>query len=298
MEVETAAETVSVTSSSSRLSDSSSSSSLISSDSALSVTWVSPSSLGKKWTSDLWSTEIFVVSRGEIGGRRKTKCIPCSDLKPLSSSKVAIDWGKGEMNLDGTTTAAHHARSCHSTLPRVSAWIQREKTEKEAILKKQQSQNANRKAVTVALFSSFSSMQFFSAVFRLFFQDLKSHGLDQWCRPVAAAYLRTGSDVRGQEEYKFNSPPHMRLTRAVVDWILLDGIPVSELDGEGFIQLMGIADPRYVVPSRTYIQHVCFRFSIRFRCIFSINILLFVFLSDLYSQSILGSEDKAKISSP
>jgi hypothetical protein len=119
------------------------------------------------------------------------------------------------------------------------------------------SMQAAKKSVSVLYFPfiGFVSLVFFADSD---FQDLKYSGLDQWCRPVPSEWMRQGSDVAGQQTYKFSAPPAQRLTRAVVDWLLLDGHPVSAVEGSGFIQLLGIADPRFVVPSRPYIQQVCF----------------------------------------
>jgi hypothetical protein len=47
---------------------------------APSITWVSPATLGKKWDSELWSTDLFVVSRAVFAGKRKVKCIACEQL--------------------------------------------------------------------------------------------------------------------------------------------------------------------------------------------------------------------------
>jgi hypothetical protein len=88
------------------------------------------------------------------------------------------------------------------------------------------------------------------------FQDLQSHSLDQYMSSVPKKYLRPNSDVRGQPQYKFDSPPAQRLTRAVGDWILMDGLPVSAVEGEGLRQMLGVFDPRYVIPSRPWFAHV------------------------------------------
>ena len=122
-------------------SDSSSSSSSSSSDSASSsansITWVSPSSLGKRWSSDLWATDLFVVSRHEIQGKRKIQCTACAQLQ----SKRHEDWFSGDKILDGTSTPAHHARTIHSDLPKVAAWLSRGDALKAAALQEKKSEN-------------------------------------------------------------------------------------------------------------------------------------------------------------
>src|SRR5271157_3212472 len=47
---------------------------------AASITWVSPTTLGKKWDSELWSTDLFVVSHAVFAGKRKIKCLACEQL--------------------------------------------------------------------------------------------------------------------------------------------------------------------------------------------------------------------------
>ena len=59
-------------------------------------------------------------------------------------------------------------------------------------------------------------------------------------------------------QWKFSSPQHQRLTRACCDFLVLDGQPVSAIEGQGFLQLLDLLEPRFVPPSRTYMQQVCF----------------------------------------
>jgi len=55
-------------------------------------------------------------------------------------------------------------------------------------------------------------------------------------------------------------PPHstraVQLTDALADFIARDLRPVSVVDGDGFLQLMQVAEPRFVVPCRKTIMSV------------------------------------------
>jgi hypothetical protein len=86
---------------------------------------------------------------------------------------------------------------------------------------------------------------------------MKAHGLDGWVRTVPAGQARPSSVLGGMPQYHFSSIQHKRLTRAVFDWSSIDGHSTSAVEGEGFRQLMRLADPRFVPPSRTYMQQVC-----------------------------------------
>ena len=58
------------------------------------------------------------------------------------------------------------------------------------------------------------------------------------------------------KQWRFTAAPALAITKAIADFILLDGHPASIVEGEGFQQLLKLAEPRYVCPSRTYFQHV------------------------------------------
>jgi hypothetical protein len=155
-------------SSSSHLSSSAySSSSSSSSQPAPSITWVSPASLGKRWSSDVWSTDIFLVSSREIENKRKIKCLPCSEMKVFSLSPQNQDWAQGQQNLAGTSAVSHHARTYHSDLPKVAEWIKRDSSSRQSNLEQKQAVNASRKEVSVSSIFSIYWICFFS-VFCLF----------------------------------------------------------------------------------------------------------------------------------
>lgn len=137
MEVESNSSGSSPPSASDSSASSSSSSSASAAPSANSITWVSPSSLGKRWSSDLWATDLFVVSRHEIQGKHKIRCTACAQLK----SKRHEDWFSGDKSLDGTSTPAHHARTCHFDLPKVATWLSRGDAMKAAALQDKKSEN-------------------------------------------------------------------------------------------------------------------------------------------------------------
>ena len=44
------------------------------------------------------------------------------------------------------------------------------------------------------------------------------------------------------------------LTEAVTDFIVRDMRPINAVDGEGFVNLMQVAEPRYTVPCRKTIK--------------------------------------------
>ena len=46
------------------------------------------------------------------------------------------------------------------------------------------------------------------------------------------------------------------LTEAVANFIIKDMLPVSTVDGEGFVSLMEVAEPRYSVPCRRTIMNL------------------------------------------
>ena len=53
-----------------------------------------------------------------------------------------------------------------------------------------------------------------------------------------------------------HSPPAFQLTDAIADFIARDLRPVSVVDGDGFLQLMQLAEPRFVVPCRKTMMSV------------------------------------------
>lgn len=89
---------------------------------------------------------------------------------------------------------------------------------------------------------------------------MKAYSLDGWARPIPVSKARPSSVLGGQPQWKFETLEHQRLVRAVADWVLIDCHPVSAVEGQGFLQLMRITEPRFVPPSRTYFQHVRLQF--------------------------------------
>ena len=76
---------------------SSASSSSKSSSSSIEVVWVNPKYLGSKFSSEIWSTDLFVLSRQveKVSGKRKIKCLECT-------KQACNEWTSGQMNYDGT----------------------------------------------------------------------------------------------------------------------------------------------------------------------------------------------------
>lgn len=118
---------------------SSSASSTAASSVSFPIKWVTPQSLGTKFTADLWNTDLFQVSfRPLQNGKRKIKCLEC---------KSNEQWGSGNVSLDGTSAPAHHAESVHSKLAKVDSWIQRKNEKKEQSLGAKRTANEALKSV-------------------------------------------------------------------------------------------------------------------------------------------------------
>ena len=84
----------------------------------------------------------------------------------------------------------------------------------------------------------------------------KKYGIDNYIRPVAKADARPSSLGKGIKEWNWGTKQHALFSRALYDFILLDGHPVSAVEGEGLIALMHKMEPRFVPPSRPYFQQV------------------------------------------
>ena len=59
-----------------------------------------------------------------------------------------------------------------------------------------------------------------------------------------------------QPQWKFTASQSQLLTRAVAEVILRDGHHMSMVEGDGFIKLLRIVEPRFVLPSRTFFAQV------------------------------------------
>ena len=127
---------------------------------------------------------------------------------------------------------AHHAESKHRDLPRVAEWIATHKA--LAAAKREQKEYHDRKLI----------------------QKMKVNGLDGFLRSVQKKEVRHAPPNQLLKQWRFPAPPALAITKAIANFLLLDGHPASIVEGEGFQQLMKLAEPRYVCPSRTYFQHV------------------------------------------
>ena len=68
---------------------------------------------------------------------------------------------------------------------------------------------------------------------------------------VVDSYVRS-SDVKKLPQ---NSARALELTNAVVEFISRDLRPVSVVDGTGFLSLMDVAEPRFIVPCRRTVMN-------------------------------------------
>jgi hypothetical protein len=81
--------------------------------------------------------------------------------------------------------------------------------------------------------------------------------LDKFVFPVPAEDARPSSVLGGMPKWKATARQHLALTRAVADFILVDGQPVSVVEGIGFRRMVESLEPRYELPGRTFFQQVC-----------------------------------------
>ena len=89
--------------------------------SSIEVVWVKPKSLGSRFSSEIWYTDLFVVSRQaeKASGKRNIKCLECTNCNACN------EWASGKMNYDGTSTPSYHAERVHGNLPKVRSWLNR-----------------------------------------------------------------------------------------------------------------------------------------------------------------------------
>ena len=73
--------------------------------------------------------------------------------------------------------------------------------------------------------------------------DEKQHKIEDFARPTATVVRLSAGSHRAK-----------LLTEAITDFIVKDMRPISTVDGEGFVNLMGIAEPCYNVPCRKTIM--------------------------------------------
>jgi hypothetical protein len=85
---------------------------------------------------------------------------------------------------------------------------------------------------------------------------MKNASLDGWSRRVFAKDATTESLSQDIWIWKSSCPQSLAITRAFVDFLLLDKLPLYEYDGEGIRRLLQLVEPRYEVPGRTYISQV------------------------------------------
>ena len=84
--------------------------------------------------------------------------------------------------------------------------------------------------------------------------------LDGFLRKVDkdnARPLQPGETIR---KWRFDAPQARGLNRAIAEWVIRSGQHPSAIDGDGFDDLMKIAEPRYVKPCAQYFKDVFYLF--------------------------------------
>jgi len=90
------------------------------------VVWVKPKYIGSRFSSEIWNTDLFVVSRQaeKASGNRKIKRLECTNCNACN------EWTSGKMNYDGTSTPSYHAERVHGNLPKFLSWLEQMKVKK------------------------------------------------------------------------------------------------------------------------------------------------------------------------
>lgn len=88
-------------------------------------------------------------------------------------------------------------------------------------------------------------------------QTLSQASLDSFLRPVAKADARAMQPGQTQPQWKITSPQSRLLIRATAEMVIRDAHHINMVEGEGFLRLFAIGEPRLVVPSRTYFAQAC-----------------------------------------
>jgi hypothetical protein len=204
-----------------------------------------------------------------------------------------LDLSSGEKIMNGTSAAVNHAEKEHCSLPQVAEWLRKAAMKKQAKQDKAAAAAASLTNVSCTPMRS-SCFSVFLSFFFLDLQDMKSSGLDGWVRTVDAGDARPSSVNGGMPQWKFASPQHQRLTRACCDFLVLDGQPVSAVEGHGFLQLLDLLEPRFVPPSRTYMQEVCFSESFLCNQVLTSESLLCCFVQTYIPELYWKTKEKQK----
>jgi hypothetical protein len=85
---------------------------------------------------------------------------------------------------------------------------------------------------------------------------MKVSGLDGYLRPVKKCELRPSSADQSIKQWSFAAPPALRLNKALLEFVLQDGLHSQVVEGDGFKSFVQILEPRYVIPSRVWFSHV------------------------------------------
>ena len=93
---------------------------------------------------------------------------------------------------------------------------------------------------------------------------MKQADLDGFVRTVARDNARPLHPGETMAKWKFDAHQAQALNRAVAEWIIRSGQHPSAIDGDGFDNLLQLAEPRYVVPTAQYFKDVSiFPFDLR-----------------------------------
>lgn len=85
---------------------------------------------------------------------------------------------------------------------------------------------------------------------------MKQADLDGFVRTVARDNARPLHPGETMAKWKFDAPQAQALNRAVAEWIIRSSQHPSAIDGDGFANLLRLAEPRYVVPTAQHFKDV------------------------------------------
>ena len=86
---------------------------------------------------------------------------------------------------------------------------------------------------------------------------MKAGCLDGYMRSISKDQARPSSLPHEIWTWKAGTKQHTTLQRAFLDFILIDKLPLSEVEGEGIRQLMQLLEPRFEPPGRTFVSQEC-----------------------------------------
>ena len=81
-------------------------------------------------------------------------------------------------------------------------------------------------------------------------------GLDGFTRKVSKEDARAMIPGQQMPQWKFTSSQSQGATRMMAEWVILDGLHTTCLEGEGITKLLKVLEPRFVPPCRATFTHV------------------------------------------